>query len=163
MTQKTLTSATSTATGFSTASTTNSSVTLIDARGPRFGAAITSIILATALLTHSALVIALSLLFFAIGSLRGPQFTPQGLFFKKFIKPRLSGETPTEDVRPPRFAQQVGLAFTVVALTAGLASWSAIFTVAVSLCLAAALLNAVFNFCLGCEIYLLVARLRARG
>ncbi len=138
------------------------SVQLIDARGLRFGAAVTSLILATALLTHSTSAIAISFIFFAIGATRGPQFTPQGLFFKKFIKPRLTGETPTEDVRPPKFAQQVGLGFTVVALVAGLASWSALFTVAVSLCLAAALLNAVFNFCLGCEIYLLLARLRSR-
>ena len=138
------------------------SVTLIDARGPRFGAAITSIILAIALVAHSPVVIAVSFAFFLIGAIRGPQFTPQGLFFKKFVKPRLSGETPTEDVRPPRFAQQVGLAFTVVALVAGVASWSAVFTVAVALCLAAALLNAVFNFCLGCEIYLLSVRLRSR-
>ncbi len=138
------------------------SVQLIDARGPRFGAAVTSIILATALLTHSTEAIAISFIFFAIGATRGPQFTPQGLFFKKFIKPRLTGDTPTEEVRPPKFAQQVGLGFTILALVAGLASWSALFTVAVSLCLAAALLNAVFNFCLGCEIYLLLARLRSR-
>lgn len=138
------------------------SITLIDARGPRFGAAVTSLILAVALLTHSTAVIAISFAFFLIGGLRGPQFTPQGLFFKKFIKPRLKGETPTEDVRPPRFAQQVGLIFTTVALIAGIASWSAVFTVAVSLCLAAALLNAIFDFCLGCEIYLLSVRLRSR-
>lgn len=149
----TFTSATSTA--FST-----QSPILIDARGPRFGAAITSVLLATALLAHSPLVVAISFVFFFIGALRGPQFTPQGLIFKKFVKPRLKSETTLEDVRPPRFAQQVGLAFTVVALVAGIASWSALFSVAVGLCLAAALLNAVFNFCLGCEIYLLIARLR---
>jgi len=149
----TFTSATSTA--FST-----QSPILIDARGPRFGAAITSVLLAAALLTHSPLIVAVSLIFFLIGALRGPQFTPQGLIFKKFVKPRLKSETTLEDVRPPRFAQQVGLAFTVVALVAGIASWSALFSVAVGLCLAAALLNAVFNFCLGCEIYLLIARLR---
>lgn len=150
---------------FTTASSTavpTPAITLIDSRGPRFGAAITSLLLATALLTHSTAVIAISFAFFLVGAIRGPQFTPQGLFFKKFIKPRLHGETPTEDVRPPRFAQQVGFAFTIVALIAGLVSWSALFTVAVSLCLAAALLNAVFDFCLGCEIYLLSVRLRSR-
>lgn len=142
--------------------TSGSSITLIDARGPRFGAAITSIILIAALLAHSTPVLALSFAFFLIGSIRGPQFTPQGLFFKKFVKPRLKHEAPTEDVRPPQFAQQVGLAFTTVALVAGLASWSVAFSVAVALTLAAALLNAVFNFCLGCEIYLLIARLRSK-
>jgi hypothetical protein len=36
----------------------------------------------------------------------------------------------------------------------------AIFTVAISFALAAAFLNAVFNYCLGCEMYLLIARAR---
>ncbi len=133
---------------------------LIDARGPRFGAAVTSLILASALLTHSTPLVVISLAFFLIGSFFGPQFTPQGLIFNKVVKPLLKGEVVKEDIRPPRFAQQVGLLFTTVAVVAGLASWSGLFLVAVSACLAAATLNALFNFCLGCEIYLLIARLR---
>jgi hypothetical protein len=65
-----------------------------------------------------------------------------------------------EDAAPPRFAQAVGLLFMVVALIALLAGSTIVATVAVAFALAAAFLNAAFNFCLGCEMYLLVARLR---
>jgi hypothetical protein len=37
---------------------------------------------------------------------------------------------------------------------------TAVFTVATGFALAAAFLNAVFNYCLGCEMYLLIARAR---
>jgi hypothetical protein len=37
---------------------------------------------------------------------------------------------------------------------------SAVFTIAVGFALAAAFLNAAFNFCLGCEMYLLILRAR---
>ena len=81
--------------------------------------------------------------------------------FKKFVKPKLKSEATTEDVRPPQFAQRVGFGFTVVAII-GLLFAPALATEAVSFALAAAFLNAAFNFCLGCEIYLRIARLRAR-
>ena len=74
------------------------------------------------------------------------------------MKPRLSGDVPTEDVRPPQFAQLVGFGFALVATIAGLLGATTLFSVAVSFCLAAAFLNAAFNFCLGCEIYLLATR-----
>ena len=131
---------------------------LIDARGPRFSAAITTLVLATALVTQSAVLIAIQLAVFAIGAFAGPAMTPYAYAFKKFVKPRLKGEVPTEDARPPQFAQSVGLIFAVVALAGSLFSIPALFTVAVSFALFAAFLNAAFNFCLGCEIYLLALR-----
>ena len=131
---------------------------LIDARGPRFSAAITTLVLATALVTQSAILIAMQLAVFAIGAFAGPAKTPYAYAFKKFVKPRLKGEVPTEDARPPQFAQSVGLIFAVVALAGSLLSIPALFTVAVGFALFAAFLNAAFNFCLGCEIYLLALR-----
>ena len=133
-------------------------VKLIDARGPRFSAFITTLILAAALVTQSAVLIAIQLVVFAIGALAGPAKTPYAFLFKKFVKPRLKGEVPVEDARPPQFAQSVGLIFTVVALAGSLLAIPAIFTVAVGFALFAAFLNAAFNFCLGCEIYLLALR-----
>ena len=129
----------------------------IDARGPRFSATITALVLATALVTQNKWVLVAQGLVFLIGATRGPQFTPYGLIFKNFVKPRLNKVAPTEDVRPPKFAQAVGFGFTVVAI-AGLLFAPALATVAVSFALAAAFLNAAFNFCLGCEIYLLATR-----
>ena len=133
-------------------------VNLIDARGPRFSAAITTLVLAAALVTHSAALIAIQLAVFAIGAFAGPAKTPYALLFKKFVKPRLKGEVITEDARPPQFAQSVGLIFAVVALAGSLLSIPVLFTVAVGFALFAAFLNAAFNFCLGCEIYLLALR-----
>ena len=130
----------------------------IDARGPRFAASITTLVLAIALVTQNAWVLALQGLVFLIGAVRGPQFTPYGLIFKSLIKPRLKKEAPTEDVRPPKFAQAVGFLFALVGLIGALAGSSAVFTVAVGFALAAAFLNAAFNFCLGCEMYLLGLR-----
>ena len=135
-----------------------SKANLIDARGPRFSAVITTLVLAAALVTQSAVLIVIQLAVFAIGAFAGPAKTPYAFLFKKFVKPRLKGEVPTEDARPPQFAQSVGLIFTVVALAGSLLAIPAIFTVAVGFALFAAFLNAAFNFCLGCEIYLLALR-----
>lgn len=134
----------------------------IDARGPRFGAVITTTVLAIALVTQNTWVLLAQALVFAIGALRGPQFTPYGLVFKNFIKPRLAQPGPTEDVRPPKFAQSVGLGFAAVGVTAGFLGATTLFTVAVGFALGAAFLNAAFNYCLGCEMYLLLVRLTSK-
>ena len=134
--------------------------TVIDARGPRFSAAITSAVLATALATSSLWIIVVQAIVFAIGAFRGPQFTPYALIFKKIVKPRLRSAVITEDVRPPQFAQSVGLLFALVAIAGSISGISGLFVVAVSFALAAAFLNAAFNFCLGCEMYVLLLRVR---
>jgi hypothetical protein len=136
--------------------------TIIDARGPRFGAVITTVVLATALATNNLWVIVAQAIVFAIGAFKGPQFTPYAFIYKSIVKPRLKGEVPAEDVRPPQFAQSVGLIFALVAIGGALSGVDAIFTVAVGFALGAAFLNAAFNFCLGCEIYLLLLRARSK-
>ena len=138
------------------------STTVIDARGPRFGAVITTAVLATALATNNLWVIVAQAVVFAIGAFKGPQFTPYAFIYKSVIKPRLKGEVPIEDVRPPQFAQSVGLLFALTAIVGLVVGITPIFTVAVAFALAAAFLNAAFNFCLGCEIYLLLLRARSK-
>ena len=145
-----------------TASRSSSTPILIDARGPRFGAAITTAVLALALVLHSPIAIIFQLVVFATGAIFGPQKTFYAWIYRSLLKPRLAGEVPTEDVRPPQFAQRVGFAFALVATLGLVASSSLTFTIATSFALAAAFLNAAFNFCLGCEIYLPIARLRNR-
>ena len=132
----------------------------IDARGPRWSAAITTVVLATALVTSNVWVIAFQAVVFAIGALRGPQFTPYAFIFKSLIKPRLKSLVTFEDVRPPQFAQAVGLGFALIAVIASVTGAGGVFTVAVAFALAAAFLNAAFNFCLGCQMYLLILRAR---
>jgi hypothetical protein len=134
----------------------------IDARGPRFGAAITTTVLAIALVTGNKWLLLAQGVVFAIGAIRGPQFTPYGWIYKNFIKPRLAKEAPTEDVRPPKFAQSVGFAFAAVGTIAAFLGADIVFTVAVGFALGAAFLNAAFNYCLGCEMYLLGLRLTSK-
>ena len=134
----------------------------IDARGPRFGAVITTTVLAIALITQSAWVLAAQGVVFLIGALRGPQFTPYGLIFKNYIKPRLSQPGPTEDVRPPKFAQSVGFIFALVGVIGAVTGLDLLFTVATGFALGAAFLNAAFNYCLGCEMYLILVRLTSK-
>ncbi len=134
----------------------------IDARGPRFGAVITTTVLAIALVTQNKWVILAQALVFAIGAIRGPQFTPYGFIFKTLIKPRLSQPGPTEDVRPPKFAQTVGLLFAISGTFGAFTGVDLLFTIAVGAALGAAFLNAAFNYCLGCEMYLLLVRLTSK-
>jgi hypothetical protein len=98
---------------------------------------------------------------FAIGAARGVQATPHAWLFRTLVRPRLDAPTEWEAPEPPRFAQAVGLAFAVVGLVAFLAGATLVAQVAVGAALVAALLNAVFAFCLGCEVYLLVRRVIA--
>jgi len=134
----------------------------IDPRGPRFTAAVTAALLIAALLSPrwvSVGLLAAQALFFGIGVARGVQFTPTGVIFRRLIRPRLAPPAEFEDARPPRFAQGVGLGFALVAV-AGYASGAGIVgAIAAGFALVAALLNAVFGFCLGCEIYLLIRRI----
>jgi hypothetical protein len=132
----------------------------IDARGPRFSAAITAIVLAVALVSGSIWVAVFQAIVFAIGAFKGPQFTPYAFIYRKLIKPRLKSSLRTEDVRPPKFAQSIGLAFAIVAIVGAATGSSVVFSVAVAAALAAAFLNAAFDFCLGCQVYLILTRLR---
>lgn len=131
----------------------------IDARGARFSALITAIVFSVALLTQSSALILWQAAVFAIGAFRGPQFTPYAIVFRTLVKPRLKSNPVFEDVRPPKFAQAVGLAFTIIALVGSVAGSAAVFSVAVAFALAAAFLNFAFNYCLGCQFYLLGVRL----
>ena len=133
----------------------------IDARGPRFSAALTTVVLAIALVTGSLWVATFQAVIFAIGAIKGPQFTPYAFIYRTLIKPRMKSPLRTEDVRPPKFAQSIGLIFALVALVGSASGAPVVFTVAIAAALAAAFLNAAFDFCLGCQIYLLLARLRS--
>ena len=138
---------------------------LIDPRGQRFTAAITAGLLALTLILGPGAgvwILVVQTLAFAAGSLLGLSYSPWGLIFRSAVRPRLAPPTELEDARPPRFAQTVGLAFAVVGLIGAIAGLSVLFYVAIGFALVAALLNAIFNFCLGCEIYLLGTRVLAR-
>jgi hypothetical protein len=95
---------------------------------------------------------------FGLGSLVGLHAQPYGLIYKSLVRPRLKAPSELEDPRPPRFAQTVGLIFAVAGLIGLIAALPVLFYIAIAFALIAALLNSVFNFCLGCELYLLGRR-----
>ena len=124
---------------------------MIDPRGPRFVAVVTTVVLAVVLLTASPALLAAQAVVFALGAL---DRNPYGVVFKRLVRPRLAPPAELEDAAPPRFAQTVGLAFALVGAIAGLAGLTVVFLAATALALAAAFLNAAFGLCLGCELYL---------
>lgn len=134
----------------------------IDPRGYRFGASVTLVLSLLALLlgstTAGVIVVAVLALLFLPGATVGPQATLQALVFKSLIRPRIGKPTETESFRPPRFAQQMGLGFAVLALAFGIAGIAWGFFVFTGFVAVASFLNSVFGFCLGCEIYLLLKR-----
>ncbi|MDO7867850.1 DUF4395 domain-containing protein [Nocardioides jiangxiensis] len=138
----------------------------VDPRGPQFAAAVTVVILAGALLLspspYGIALLALQTVLFGIGALLGVSRTPHAWAFRRFIRPRLAPPAHLEDAAPPRFAQQVGLTFALIALVFWPLGFDAVGAIAVGFALAAALLNALFGFCLGCEVYLLFKRLTYR-
>ncbi|MFJ8082480.1 DUF4395 domain-containing protein [Streptomyces sp. NPDC096205] len=134
----------------------------IDVRGPRFGAAVTAVVLAAVLVTGSAWLLAWQTLAFALGAAGGVGRSPYGWVFRRLVRPRLGPPTDFEAPEPPRFAQAVGLVFAGVGLVgyATGAEWLGL--AATGAALAAAFLNAAFGYCLGCEMYLLLRRLTVR-
>jgi len=143
----------------------------IDPRGPRFGATITAVLLlvdvfisiplATAPIDTEApgyvLLVVLSGIFLW-GAVGGIQQSPYGLFFAKFIRPRLKPPTFVESPAGPTFSQAVGFIVTIVGVLLYLVGIPAAVPVAAAAAFVAAFLNAAFGYCLGCEIYLLFAK-----
>jgi hypothetical protein len=135
----------------------------IDPRGPRFGAAITSVVLAMVLVTASGWLLFAQTLVFALGALAGLRYAPYGLLYRYLVRPRLGPPSRTEAEAPPRFAQGVGMVIAgigAICFAAGLTAAGLAFA---ALALAAAFLNAAFDLCLGCHMYLFIQRIRPAG
>lgn len=135
---------------------------LVDPRGLQFNAALTSVVLAAILILApgplGVTLLAVQAGLFATGVALGVRRTPVAILFARVIRPRLAPPSELEDARPPRFAQAVGLVFAVAGLIGYLFASPLVGAIAVGFALVAALLNAIFNFCLGCEVYLLLRR-----
>ncbi len=132
----------------------------IDPRGPRFNQAVLTVGLVVGFLADvEAVVPAFAAVLFA-GAAFGPRYGPFLRLYADLIRPRLAPPEELEDPRPPRFAAAIGVAFLsaatlAFALGASGVAWILALTVA-----ALAGLAAVTGICVGCEIYLLLARRR---
>ena len=130
----------------------------IDPRGPRFGAVITTIVLAVVLITGSAWLLGAQLLVFAIGALFGLRYAPYGIVYRRLVRPRLGPPARTEAEAPPRFSQGVGMVFAAGGVLGYALGASAVGITFTAFALFAAFLNAAFDFCLGCQVYLFIQR-----
>jgi hypothetical protein len=138
---------------------------MIDVRGPRFGAAITSTVLATALLVQGTVGTALVVwqwTMFAIAAVSGLRHSVYGNLFR-LLKRRFDlGPPPaTEPEAGPRFAQACGLAVLTVAIVATALGASTVAWVAVGVVLALSLLLATRDICIGCLLYGVIVRMPA--
>ena len=135
----------------------------IDPRGPRFGAVITTVVLAVVLITGSAWLLGAQLLVFAIGAVFGLRYAPYGIVYRRLVRPRLGPPAHTEAEAPPRFAQGVGMVFALAGVLGYATGATAAGIAFTALALVAAFLNAAFDICLGCQVYLFIQRnLRVR-
>lgn len=134
----------------------------VDPRGPRFGAAVTTAVLAAVLITGSGWLLAAQALVFALGAFGGLRIAPYGLVFRLLVRPRIGPPDQMEFEAPPRFAQGVGFVFAAVGAVGYLGGVTALGVVATACAFGAAFLNAAFDFCLGCEVHLRLSRLLGR-
>ena len=137
----------------------------IDPRGPRFGAAITAVLLlgvvGLALSGQSVAataVLAVLVAIFAWGAFAGIRRHPWGRLYARLLAPRLAPPTHREDPAAPTFAQLVGFLITGAGLVLHLLGVPGALVVAASMAFVAAFLNAVFDYCLGCQLYVLLVR-----
>ena len=134
-------------------------VDVIDARAPRFNQAVVGTLSLVAALTGAWGFVAALALQLAVGLRFGRRYCLACVFYFEVVQPRV-GEGELEDSRPPRFANIVGVIFLTASTVAYVAGLTIVGTVLAGIVAALALLAAATGFCMGCEIYKLVARAR---
>ncbi|MEU7789340.1 MULTISPECIES: DUF4395 domain-containing protein [unclassified Amycolatopsis] len=130
----------------------------VDPRGPRFAAILTTIVLAVVLVTEWWPLLAVQTVVFAIGAFVGLKPAPYSIVYRTLVAPRLGPTDEREDAAPLRFAQAVGFVFALVGTIGFATGLTPLGIVATAFALFAAFLNAAFDFCLGCEMFLLIKR-----
>lgn len=153
---------------------TSSSSHEIDPRGPRFGAAITTVLLLATIgvalsenlgetladraTSPSFILLSVLALVFAWGAFAGIGRHPYGIVFRRLVRPRLAAPEFMEAPRPPTFAQLIGFLVTTTGVVLHLVGIPYGLIGAAAIAFVAAFLNAVFGLCLGCEMYALLVR-----
>lgn len=132
----------------------------IDPRGPRFNQAVLTVALLVGFLLDLQAVAPVFAVVLLVGAAFGPRYGPFLRLYADLIKPRLSPPTELEDPRPPRFAAAVGVVFLGTATLAFLAGNSAVGWSLSLIVAALAGLAATTGICVGCEVYLFLARRR---
>ena len=132
----------------------------IDPRGPRFNQAVLTVGLLLGFLVDFRPIAAIFAVVLLLGAAFGPRYGPFLRLYAAAIKPRLDPPSELEDPRPPRFAATVGVAFLVGATIAFLAGAPTVGWVLALIVAGLAGLAASTGICVGCEVYLFLARRR---
>ena len=90
--------------------------------------------------------------------LTGPKASPLGLLVTKVLTPRLRVTPKLVPGPPKRFAQGIGVAFSLTALALTIAGQWGAAQVTLGLLGAAAFLESAFGLCLGCKAFALLMR-----
>ncbi|HZC26958.1 MAG TPA: DUF4395 domain-containing protein, partial [Actinopolymorphaceae bacterium] len=114
---------------------------MIDPRGPRFVAAVTTVVLAAVLVSGQWWLLALQALVFATGVVFGLRRSPYSILYARLLRPRLGPPGELEEETPPRFAQAVGFVFAAVGAVAYLTGATTLGAVATGLAFIAAFMN----------------------
>jgi uncharacterized protein DUF4395 len=132
----------------------------IDPRGPRFNQGAITVLLLAGFLTDFRPIVPIIGVVLLLGAAFGPRYGPFLRLYADVVRPRLSPPAELEDPRPPRFAATIGVAF-LAAASAAFAAGSTGLGWGLGLIVAAlAGLAATTGICVGCEVYLFLARRR---
>ena len=132
----------------------------IDPRGPRFNQAVLTVGLLGAYLLDAQVVVPVFAIVLFLGAAFGPRYGPFLRFYADVVKPRLAPPADLEDPRPPRFAAAIGVGFLTAATLAFVAGATTLGWALALIVAALAGLAAVTGICVGCEVYVLLARWR---
>lgn len=138
------------------------SPTAIDPRGPRTNQAVLAAGLAVGFLLGWWPVAPVFAVVLGLGVAFGPRWNPVLLAYRHLLAPRLGPPAELEDPRPPRFAAAIGVAFLLAATVSFVLGASALGWVLSLIVAALAALAATTGLCIGCEMYLAIARIRQR-
>jgi len=132
----------------------------IDPRGPRFNQTVLAVALLLGFVFDARAVVPAFAVVLLLGAAFGPRYGPFLRLYGDLVRPRLRPPAELEDPRPPRFAAAVGVAFLAAGSAcfgagAAAAGWALALVVA-----ALAGLAASTGICVGCEVYLWIARRR---
>lgn len=138
----------------------------IDPRGPRVTAGITGVVVLVVValglvgLTPAAtILLGAQAVVFLVAAIVGAARHPYGFVFKRLIRPRLAAPIELEDPAPPTFSQGVGFVVVTLGVVLQLVGVPYAVVVAAGAAFIVAFLNSVFGYCVGCQIYLLLARI----
>lgn len=132
---------------------------VIDQRAPRTLQATVAIVTGAAYLLDFWPLVTLMGLQLVIGLTFGRIYCVPCVFYFKVLQPRF-GEGRIEDSRPPRFANIIGATFMLTATACFLAGVDTAGWVLSLIVTALAGFAAVSGICVGCEVYVAIARLR---